>query len=268
MKLLGLLASGWLAVMLVSPLSAQPSQRKSIELFCDTDCRVNLEAFTVAMGQTAAQFQFSFETSWKGVSGVGRVEAIVFGLRGTMGETIYECTEYFDKRPAREVPGPISGITLGPGTYTVYLVSGPNSWVTLDYALGPGGVVPAEAAPAKPVVVSRDAECNLYPGGFRVEPGCTAMGFHFTLDTPWEFCSGTEHVEETTFIIKGEDGELYEYRVYYDRRASEEKRGPISNLTLGPGNYVLLLNSGKNSTVALNYFTSCGTAAGPAAPGK
>ncbi len=263
-------AAVFLVYLFAPPAGAQAVEKKMLTVLCDNSCNVSLQTFTVPVGQTASQFQFSFETSWQPCQGVDRMDWIMFGLRGPMGNAVYECTEFWDRRPPRETPGPAAAVILGPGTYTVYLVSGRNTTVRMSYALTVGAKIPAGATEAKPVTVYRDGDCTLYPGGFRVEPGCTALGFRFSLDTSWLPCSGPEHVDDVTFIIRGPEGkDVYEYRAYYDRRTPQERLGSVNNLTLGPGNYVLLLGSGRSTTVKLNYVISCGPAsqAQAAAPG-
>jgi hypothetical protein len=254
-----------IAAFLASPAAAQNNERKSLEVFSSNDCRITLGTFTVPVGQTATQFLFSFNTSWQACQGVDHMDWITFGIRGALGGTVYECTEFFDKRPARETPGPVSGIVTGPGTYTVYLLSGRNSSVRMTYALAGGGIVPAGAVQAAPVTVYRDSGCTLYPGNFRVGPGCTASGFRFSLNTSWQPCSGAVRVDEVTFVIRGPGGVVYEYLAHFDGSPPLERLGGIAGLTLGPGSYTLFLGSGRDSTVTLNYAVSCG--APPAAPG-
>ena len=234
--------------------AAQLPELKTLEVFSDNDCRITLGTFTVPPNQTGSSFVFSFQTPWQACQGPDRMDWITFGIRGAVsGEPLYECTEYFDKRPALENPGPLDGITAGPGTYIVYLLSGRNSSVRLAYALS--GETPPAAAPGevKPVTAYRDSSCNLFPGGFQVPPGCTASGFRFRLDSPWMQCSGPARVDEITFTIRGPAGEIYAYREYYDQRPAEERLGSLSGLVLNPGNYVVLLGSGRDTYLTLNY---------------
>jgi len=241
--------------------AAQLPELKTLEIFSDNSCQVTLGTFTVPPGQTATNFVFSYQTSWQACQGPDRMDWITFGIRGGLsGAPMYECTEYFDQRPALENPGPIDGIVAGPGTYVVYLLSGRNSSVRLAYALS-GGAAPAPAeTELKPVTAYRDSGCNLFPGGFQVAPGCTAADFRFRLDSPWMQCSGPERVDEVTFTIRGPGGDVYEYREYYDQRPPQERLGALSSLVLSPGNYVVLLGSGRDTYLTLNYGLNCPTA--------
>ena len=247
--------------------AAQMPELKTLEVFSNNACQVTLGTFTVPPGQTATNFVFSYQTSWQACQGPDRMDWITFGIRGGLsGAPMYECTEFFDQRPALENPGPIDGIVAEPGTYVVYLLAGRNSSVRLAYALS-GGAAPAPAGnEVKPVTAYRDSACNLFPGGIKVGPGCTASDFRFRLDSPWVQCSGPERVDEVTFTIRGPGGDLYEYREYYDRRPPQERLGALSGLVLGPGNYVVLLGSGRDTYLTLNYGLNCPTAQA-AAPG-
>ncbi|MCX6566142.1 MAG: hypothetical protein NTW38_06925 [Candidatus Aminicenantes bacterium] len=255
---------------LLAPLTAaQTPELKTLEVFSDNSCQISLRTFTVPAGQTAANFVFSFQTSWQACQGPDRMDWITFGIRGGLsGATLYECTEFFDQRPALENPGPIDGIVAEPGTYVVYLLSGRNSSVRLAYAMS-GGAAPAAAeTEVKPVVAYRDNGCNLFPGGFQVRPGCTASDFRFRLDSPWMQCSGPERVSEVTFTIRGPAGDVYEYREYYNQQQPPQERlGALSSLVLGSGNYVVLLGSGRDTYLTLNYGLNCPSAPQAAGPG-
>ena len=136
-------AAVFLVCLFAPPVGAQAVEKKTLAVLCDNSCNVSLQTFTVPVGQTASQFQFSFETSWQPCQGVDRMDWIMFGLRGPMGNAVYECTEFWDRRPPRETPGPATAVILGPGTYTVYLISGRNTTVWMAYGLTVGAKIPA-----------------------------------------------------------------------------------------------------------------------------
>ena len=249
--------------------AAQMPELKTLEITSDNACQVTLGTFTVPPDQTATNFVFSYQTSWQACQGPDRVDWITFGIRGGLsGAPMYERTEFFDQRQALENPGPVDAIVAEPGTYVVYLLAGRNSSVRLAYALsGVAAPPPPAANEVKPVTAYRDGNCSLFPGGFQVGPGCTASDFRFRLDSPWLQCSGPERVDEVTFAIRGPGGELYEYREYYDQRPAQERLGALSNLVLSPGNYMVLLGSGRDTYLTLNYGLNCSQAQPAASPG-
>jgi hypothetical protein len=245
-----------------SLIYAQKPVTNSVETWSDNGCKITQGMFTVPPGSTAANFNFQFNTSWQACQGPNRMDWIAFGIRALAnGALMYECTDYWDRRPSQERPGPISSLTVGPGTYIVYLLSGRNSGVKVTYTLTSGGAPPGSGA--NPVVASRDNDCLQKPGAFSIGPGCTASNFRYRFDTPWLQCSGPQRLDQIAFTVRGPGGDVYEMREYWDRRPALERLGPLSNLVLGPGNYSVLLESGRNSYVTLFYDLTCPTAPPP-----
>ena len=235
---------------------AQKAQTRTVEAFSDNACQFTQGSFTVPAGGTATNFVFSFNTSWQACSGPDRMDWIIFGIRGGAGAMVYECTEFWDRRPAQERPGPASGLTAGPGTYYVYLLSGRNSSVKVTFAMTGGGTSTTSPGSGQ-VTAARDADCKSIPGTIVIGPGCTATNFRYKYDTPWLQCTSLLRVDQMAFTIRGAGGDLYDIRVYWDQRPVLERLGPLSRLVLGPGSYTLILESGRNSTVTFTYDLSC-----------
>jgi len=96
-------------------------------------------------------------------------------------------------------------------------------------------------------------------GTIVVPPGCTATNLSHSLETMWQPCEGPVAVKRIMFAIRERNARQFIYQGTHIAGVStmEEPLGTLNRLTLGPGTYDLLLDSGRNTTVTLSYSLSC-----------
>jgi len=98
-----------------------------------------------------------------------------------------------------------------------------------------------------------DEKCQSHPGNFKVPNAKTAFDFKRDSLAPGVACKAGETVENKGFAIRDSKNQpVYMWSQYKDQ-TPYEKGGPLANLTLSPGEYILSVAGGKNAKVEISY---------------
>lgn len=110
-------------------------------------------------------------------------------------------------------------------------------------------------AQAGPPAVSAtiDAKCGSHPGTFVVPAGKTAHGFKSGGLVAGKACHGGGAPENKGFAVRdSKNNPIYMWSQYKDQ-PPYEKGGPLSGLSLGPGEYTLSVAGGAGARIELSY---------------
>lgn len=103
------------------------------------------------------------------------------------------------------------------------------------------------------VSASIDAKCGSHPGTFKVPAGKTAHGFKSGGLVAGTACHGGGAPENKGFAVRdSKNNPIYMWSQYQDQ-PPYEKGGPLSGLSLGPGEYTLSVAGGAGASIELSY---------------
>ena len=124
------------AVILFTLIVAVPfiARAEPIDAYLDAACTTINGAFTVPEGMAAVDFTATMSSPWRACSVDYPIDTIGFMIVDSTDKRYYVYAQY-KNGSSNEFDGPLSGLSLGPGAYTVYVQGGLDTRARVSYRL-------------------------------------------------------------------------------------------------------------------------------------
>ncbi len=111
--------------------NAEP-ERSTIKAEIDDECKSHPHTFTVPAGKTAKDFKKENFQAGKACHDSGAPENKGFAVRDSKNHPVYMWSQYKDQ-PPYEKGGPIGGLSLEEGEYTLSVAGGAEAMIEMSY---------------------------------------------------------------------------------------------------------------------------------------
>ena len=110
------------------------SDKTTIEAYLDNTCTTLNGAFTVPSGRRAVNFSASMSSLWRACSVDQPIDNIGFMIVDSFNNTYYTYVQY-KNGGSQEYNGSLESLTLGPGSYYVYVQGGLDTRARVTFDL-------------------------------------------------------------------------------------------------------------------------------------
>jgi len=117
-----------------------PANAGTIEAFLDGTCNTINGAFTVPPGSVAVNFSAAMSSPWRACSVDYPIDTIGFMIVDGGNKRYYGYAQYKDGS-SRDLEGNLATLSLGPGSYYVYVQGGLDTKVRLTFDVAPGKLI-------------------------------------------------------------------------------------------------------------------------------
>jgi|GEM_PF-4562379 len=124
------------ALILLALIAAVPfaARAETVDAYLDATCTTVNGAFTVPEGAVAVGFSATMSSPWRACSVDYPIDTIGFMIVDGTDKRYYVYMQYKDGS-SNEFEGSLSGLTLEPGAYTVYVQGGLDTRARVSYRL-------------------------------------------------------------------------------------------------------------------------------------
>jgi hypothetical protein len=135
MRKIGLAAFAAFIVLAFSIVAnTQSGGRTTVEAYLDNTCTTLNGAFTVPNGMRAVNFSASMSSPWRACSVNQPIDNIGFMIVDSSNNTYYTYMQY-KNGGSQEFDGSLKSLTLGPGSYYVYVQGGLDTRARVTFDL-------------------------------------------------------------------------------------------------------------------------------------